>query len=146
MITYSFLWSLPGAIGDSCRVGRLRIWLGAAILVAAGWAATTAIIAHRAGSFADVAVGRSAPPYEVEGGGSLVIVRSTATGDKTAALWAPHDWSYQTHFLEDAVAGSADGKVFVAAFTQDGIRKTALFRFSLTSTGRVAGFRQIPMR
>jgi hypothetical protein len=34
--------------------------------------------------------------------------------------------------------------VFVAAFTRDGIRKTALFRFSLTSTGRVAGFRQIP--
>jgi hypothetical protein len=143
MIAAGFL-SLPRMIGDSLGVGGLRIWLSAVILVAAGSAAAVTIIAHRPRSFADVAAGRSAPPYEVEGGSSLVIVRSTATGDKTAALWAPHDWSYQTHVLEDGVAGSADGKVFVAAFTEDDTRKTALFRFSLTSTGLVAGFRQIP--
>ena len=131
-------------IGDNCTMGRLRIWFGAALVVAALSAATTAIIADRAQSFADVAVGQSAPPYVVEGGSSIVVVWSTSTHHKIALLRAPPDWSYQTHFGEDAVAGSADGKVFVAAFTEDGIRKTALFSFSLTSEGRVTGFRQIP--
>jgi len=46
--------------------------------------------------------------------------------------------------LQDAVAGSADGRVFVAAVADDRAGKTVLLRFSLTSTGRVTGLSEVP--
>jgi len=102
------------------------------------------VLARPPAPFADVASGVSPPPFYVDGGNSLVVVRATATGDKTGSVWAPHAWAYMTHQLQDAVAGSADGKVFVAAFVNDDTMKTALFRFSLTSSGRVTGLHLIP--
>jgi hypothetical protein len=98
------------------------------------------------GSFADIATASSPPPYYVQQQTNVMIVRSTKTSRKTEAFGAPYPWNYVTTpwGVEDAVAGSANGKVFVAALTDESRRRTALFRFSLTRSGRVTGFHQIP--
>jgi hypothetical protein len=102
------------------------------------------VVARPPAPFADVASAVSPPPFYVDGGNSLLVVRATVTGDKTGSVWAPHAWAYMTNQLQDAVAGSADGKVFVAAFVNDDTMKTALFRFGLTGSGQAIGLRLIP--
>jgi hypothetical protein len=62
----------------------------------------------------------SPPPYFVDVEHSnVVVVRSAHDGSQRALLRAPIAWSQAAEPLQEAVAGSGDGMVFVAALADD---------------------------
>jgi hypothetical protein len=100
----------------------------------------------------DAATATSPPPYyvSIEGNNAnLLTVRQTATGRRTDVIRPPSGWhagrsaSFWQSFEPSAVAAAGD-RVFVVAYDNPLRRRTGLFRFGLTSTGRVTGFRAIP--
>lgn len=94
--------------------------------------------------YADVGTRTSPPPYYVEiDVNDKVIVQSTATGRRTDAV-VPPAWVQGDTNTDAAVAVSADGRTFVVAYNDWDTLRTSLFRFTLTSSGAVAGFTRIP--
>lgn len=95
--------------------------------------------------FADVGTRTSPPPYYVEiDVNDKVIVQSTATGRRTDAI-TPPAWVHANSSTDAAVAVSADGRTFAVAYNDWDSLRTSLFRFTLTSSGEVAGFARIPI-
>jgi hypothetical protein len=95
--------------------------------------------------FANLGTTASPPPYYVEiDPNDRVIVQSSATGQVTATVG--EHWFDANSNVDAAVAASANGKVFVAAFNDWANRRTVLYRFSLTSSGQVTGLSLIPGR
>jgi hypothetical protein len=102
------------------------------------------LVTRSARPFANVGTASSPPPYYVSiERDTVVTVRSTATGKVTATIPQP-DWMSGGMTDDNAVASSANGRVFVVAYDDWYDLRTRLLRFSLTSTGQITGLAQIP--
>lgn len=102
-------------------------------------------------AFRDAATADSPPPFyvSIEGDGNRLVVRRTATGFRTDVVGAPRGW-YATgkaafyQGFEMSGLGVADDRLFVVSYTNPVLRRTALFRFGLTRSGKVTDFAQLP--
>lgn len=88
-------------------------------------------------AFADVGTATSPPPYYVSVESERMAVHATATGWVTDTVGPPRE--VVPVGSGAAVASSADGRVFVVAYSERRAA-TRLYRFSLTQSGEVAGF------
>jgi hypothetical protein len=102
--------------------------------------------------FTDAATAAAPPPYyiDIEGyNGDVVKVRATATRRVTDRIRPPHGWqatgprSFFQGFETSAVASAGD-RVFVVSYDNPVLRRTALYSFGLTRTGKVTGFAPVP--
>jgi len=123
---------------------RLRVLaaVGAAvsILLVIGLLVLARSVFTAAAPFADVGTATSPPRYYVGiDPNDRIVVQSTATGHRTDVV-GPPEWLAANSNADAAVAVSADGRTFVAAYNDWSGLRTALFRFTVTSDGRVAGF------
>ena len=93
--------------------------------------------------FANVGTATSPPRYYVEiDANDNIIVQSTATGRRTDVVTPP--FGINANSLADAaLAVSANGQTYVAAYNDWSSLRTSLFRFSVTSAGQVTGFARI---
>lgn len=108
----------------------------------AAWGAQLATQSPR--PFANVGTASSPPPYYVNvENAAIVIARSTTTGKITGTIPQP-DFVSGGNFTDTVVASSADGRVFVVAYNDWAAQRTHLYRFSLTSSGEIAGLAAIP--
>jgi hypothetical protein len=115
----------------------------AAVLLVAGLMVAARSLFAVAPPFADAGTRTSPPPYYVEiDANDKVIVQSTATGRRTDVV-TPPAWVQANSSADAAVAVSADGRTFVAAYNDWDSVRTSLFRFTLTGSGEVAGFSRI---
>jgi hypothetical protein len=90
--------------------------------------------------FANVGTATSPPGYYVEIDlNDNVIVQSTAGGRRTDVL-APPPGIQASTAGDAALAVSADGRTYVAAYNDWDSLRTDLFRFTVTSTGQVVDF------
>jgi hypothetical protein len=129
------------------RAGGFRMAVpvaaAAAVLLVAGLMVAARSLFAAAPPFADVGTRTSPPPYYVEiDANDKVIVQSTATGRRTDAV-TPPAWVNANSSADAAVAVSADGRTFVVAYNDWDSLRTSLFRFTLTSSGEVAGLARI---
>ncbi|HEX3492248.1 MAG TPA: hypothetical protein VHU92_23075 [Streptosporangiaceae bacterium] len=112
----------------------------AAVLLVAGLMVAARSLFAVAPPFADVGTRTSPPPYYVEiDANDKVIVQSTATGRRTDAV-TPPAWVHGNSSEDAALAVSADGRTFIAAYNDWDSLRTNLFRFTLTGSGQVVGF------
>jgi hypothetical protein len=90
--------------------------------------------------FANLGTATSPPRYydEIDSNNNI-LVQSTATGRRTDIVESPFSSSGGTP-SDAALAGSADGRTYVAAYNDWYTLRTRLFRFSITSDGQVADF------
>jgi hypothetical protein len=93
--------------------------------------------------FANVGTATSPPRYYVEiDVNNNILVQSTATGRRTDVLAPPFRSGGGTP-SDDALAVSADGRTYVAAYNDWDTLRTDLFRFTVTSSGQVADFSRL---
>jgi hypothetical protein len=93
--------------------------------------------------FANKGTATSPPPYYVGiDPNDNIIVQSTATGLRTDIVMAPGGIHANSN-ADAAIAVSADGRTYVAAYNDWDNLRTILFRFSVTSDGTVADFSMI---
>ena len=93
--------------------------------------------------FANLGTAKSPPRYyvEIDINGNI-LVQSTATGRRTDIVSEPFNSGGGTD-ADAALAVSADGRNYVAAYNDWNTLRTRLFRFTVTSAGQVAGFTMI---
>jgi hypothetical protein len=93
--------------------------------------------------FANVGTATSPPRYYVEVDvNDNILVQSTATGRRTDVVAPPSRGGGGTP-SDAALAVSADGRTYVAAYNDWDTLRTNLFRFTLTSAGQVADFSRL---
>jgi hypothetical protein len=115
----------------------------ASVLIVIGLALLARSMVTSAPPFADVGTTTSPPPYYVEiDNNDRILVQSTATGRRTDMVIPPL-WVHPNSNGDAALTTSADGRTFVAAYNDWNSLRTNLFRFTLTSSGQVAGFTRI---
>jgi hypothetical protein len=122
------------------RLRRRAAWTApaaaaASLLLVVGVAA--AVAGHLRGSGSGVT---PPPRYFVEADtqGDLPVVRSTATGAKTATVHVPHVSNALGTYL---VTAATNGVFFTAAPAATGVR---IYRFRLTSAGQVSALAAVP--
>jgi hypothetical protein len=99
-----------------------------------------------AGPFADLGTRSSPPPYYVSVDDSdRIVVHSTASGAMTDAIPQPR-WLSGGNFVDTAIAASESGRTFVAAMNDWDSLRTRLYRFSLTSDGKISGLTALPAK
>lgn len=115
----------------------------ATVLLVAGRMVAARSVFVPAAPFADAGTRTSPPPYYVGiDPNDRVLVQSTATGRRTDVVTPPFGISANNRD-DAAITVSADGRTFVAAYNDWDSLRTFLFRFTLTSSGRIAGFARI---
>jgi hypothetical protein len=126
---------------------RRHIWFR--IAAAAGLLVIGSLVVSRslfttASPFANIGTATSPPRFYVEiDPNDNIVVQSTATGRRTDVV-AP---LIQGNTNADAaLAVSADGRRYVAAYNDWATLRTSLFRFTVSSAGQVAGFSLIRTR
>lgn len=93
--------------------------------------------------FGNVRTATSPPAYYVEiDANDNILVQSTATGRRTDVVGPPAGIAPSTR-SDAALAVSADGHTYVAAYNDWDTLRTSLFRFTVTSAGQVADFSMI---
>lgn len=114
-----------------------------AVLLVVGLMVAARSVFVSAPPFADVGTRTSPPPYYVGiDANDKILVQSTATGRRTDVVTPP--FGIQANNRDDAaITVSADGRTFVAAYNDWDSLRTFLFRFTLTSSGHIAGFTRI---
>lgn len=137
-------------LSGPCRSARrqLRPLAAAAaaavsVLLVIGLVVAARSLLASAPPFADVGTATSPPPYYVAiDPNDRIIVQSTANGRRTDVV-TPPQWINSGSNSDAALAVSADGRTFVAAYNDWDSLRTSLFRFTVTSAGHVADFSMI---
>ena len=146
----------PGDVAGGRAWSRLVVPLAAAAAVAVILAVALGVghlIARSAERpFADAAKPGSPPPYVVDIEGStanVVTVRATASLRVTDRLPAPRGWhktgknAWVQGYEPSALASAAD-RLFVVSYNNLAHRRTGLFTFGITRSGKVAGLELVP--
>jgi hypothetical protein len=126
------------------RWERAARWLvpvsvAAAVLAVVGGVALVVPGIGSAGPFADLGTRSSPPPYYVSVDDSdRIVVHSTSSGAMTDAIPQP-GWLSGGNSVDTAIVASKSGRTFVAAMNDWDTQRTRLYRFSLTSAGKIAG-------
>ena len=116
---------------------------GSVLVAVIGIAAGLNRPVHGGPPVADVAKGDSPPPYFVDVEGNWLRVRDSRTGRVTSVIRQPYRISGGSR-SDVALAAAADGRSFVFAFNNWHTHRLSLYRFGLTSAGRVTGYTRVP--
>ncbi|HEY2551327.1 MAG TPA: hypothetical protein VGI64_12195 [Streptosporangiaceae bacterium] len=136
---------LASGRGTGSRV-LAAVAAAAAIALVAGLTAVLARTpaATQSGPFPDIAHDGNPPPYYVTMDLNWrILVFSSVTGHRTESTGAPRFFDGGEDD-DAALSASADGRVFVAAFNLQDSLRTRLYRFSLTSSGRITDMTRVP--
>ncbi|HET7016067.1 MAG TPA: hypothetical protein VFI65_19250 [Streptosporangiaceae bacterium] len=146
-ITPQSLRPLRGPVNGNGKHRPLAVMASAAsVLLIIGLVGVARSFTSTATPFANNGTAASPPRYYVEiDPNDNIIVQATATGHQTDVVTAPSELHANSN-ADAALAVSADGRTYVAAYNDWEDLRTTLFRFTVTGDGSVADFSMIKTR